>query len=163
MRCSSMSCSPAMRCCGRTCCSRPISAAPACSNYAEVADYGGRRVLSAQQGPFALALAAVTGAQREAFGRASAGYVGASDGWQDFARNGAMTWEYSSAGPGNVALLGELPRCSLLALAFGSSPESAATLALTGTVRALRAYARPAHRELDRMALEDAREIAGAR
>ncbi len=81
-------------------------------NYAEVADYGGRRVLSAQQGPFALALAAVTGAQREAFGRASAGYVGASDGWQDFARNGAMTWEYSSAGPGNVALLAELPRCS---------------------------------------------------
>src|SRR5208282_155482 len=102
-------------------------------NYAEVADYGGRRVLSAQQGPFALALAAVTGAQREAFGRASAGYVGASDGWQDFARNGAMTWEYSSAGPGNVALLAELPRSSLLALAFGSSSESAATLALTGT------------------------------
>ncbi|MGO8829534.1 MAG: glycoside hydrolase family 15 protein [Steroidobacteraceae bacterium] len=102
-------------------------------NYAEVTDYGGRRVLSAQQGPFALALAAVTGAQREAFGRASAGYVGTSDGWQDFARNGAMTWEYSSAGPGNVALLAELPRSSLLALAFGSSPESAATLALTGT------------------------------
>lgn len=100
-------------------------------NYAEVADHGGRRLLWAQQGPFALALAAISDGQRDAVGRASAGYVGASDGWQDFARNGAMTWEYSSAGPGNVALMGELPRASLLALAFGSSPESAATLALT--------------------------------
>ena len=100
-------------------------------NQAEVVDHGGRRLLWAQQGPFALALAAISDGQRDAFGRASAGYVGASDGWQDFARNGAMTWEYSSAGPGNVALMGELPRASLLALAFGSSPESAATLALT--------------------------------
>jgi len=85
----------------------------------------------AHQGPFALALAAVVERQRDAWGRASAGYVGASDGWQDFARNGAMTWEYASAGPGNVALLGELPRSSVLSLAFGSSVESAATLALS--------------------------------
>ena len=42
-----------------------------------------------------------------------------------------MTWEYGSAGPGNVALIGELPRCAVLALAFGSSSESAATLALS--------------------------------
>jgi glucoamylase len=101
------------------------------NNHAEVADYGGHRLLWAQQGPYALALAAVTEGQRDAFGRASAGYTGASDGWQDFARNGAMTWEYSSAGPGNVAFLAELPRSAVLALAFGSSPESAATLALT--------------------------------
>jgi len=101
------------------------------NNYAEVAEYGGRRVLWAHQGPFALALAAVVERQRDAWGRASAGYVGASDGWQDFARNGAMTWEYASAGPGNVALLGELPRSSVLSLAFGSSVESAATLALS--------------------------------
>lgn len=101
------------------------------NNHAEVADFEGHRLLWAQQGPFALALAAVGEGQRDAFGRASAGYTGASDGWQDFARNGAMTWEYSSAGPGNVAFLAELPRSSVLALAFGSSPESAATLALT--------------------------------
>ena len=86
---------------------------------------------SAQQGPFALALAAAGDRQRDAFGRASAGFVGVNDGWQDFARHGAMSWEYASAGPGNVALLGELPRSSVLALAFGSSTESAATLALT--------------------------------
>ncbi len=60
-------------------------------NYAEVADHGGRRVLQAQQGPYALALAAVDEVQRDALGRASAGYVGTSDGWQDFSRNGAMT------------------------------------------------------------------------
>ncbi len=101
------------------------------NNHAEVADYGGHRLLAAEQGPFALALAAITDGQRDAVGRASAGYVGTSDGWQDFARHGAMTWEYSSAGPGNVALLGELPRSAVLALAFGSSTESAATLALT--------------------------------
>lgn len=101
------------------------------NNHAAVLDYGGKRLLSAHQGPFALAVAAITNAQSDAMGRASAGYVGSSDGWQDFARHGAMSSEYSSAGPGNVALLGELPRSSVLALAFGSSTESAATLALT--------------------------------
>ena len=101
------------------------------NNHAAVLDYGGKRLLSAHQGPFALAVAAITNAQSDAMGRASAGYVGRSDGWQDFARHGAMSSEYSSAGPGNVALLGELPRSSVLALAFGSSTESAATLALT--------------------------------
>ena len=100
-------------------------------NLAEIADRGGRRVLQAHQGPFALALAAADATQRDAFGRASAGYVGASDGWQDFSRNGAMTWEYGSAGPGNVALLAELTRACTLALAFGSSAEAAGTLALT--------------------------------
>ncbi|HEY6824949.1 MAG TPA: glycoside hydrolase family 15 protein, partial [Steroidobacteraceae bacterium] len=100
-------------------------------NRAAVADYRGRRLLWAEQGPFGLALAAVTAQQQEAFGRASAGVVGASDGWQDFARNGRLTWQYDDAGPGNVALIGELPRQAVLALGFGSSPESAATLALS--------------------------------
>ena len=35
----------------------------------------------------------------DAFGRASAGYVGASDGWQDFDRNGALTWAIPAPGP----------------------------------------------------------------
>jgi glucoamylase len=100
-------------------------------NRAEISAQSGRRVLAATQGPYSLALAAATGAQTDAFGRASAGNVGVSDGWQDFNRNGAMTWEYASAGPGNVALCGELPRTCVLALAFGSSSESAATLAIS--------------------------------
>jgi glucoamylase len=99
-------------------------------NTAAIAVYRGRRVLWAEQGPFGLALAAVDEMQRDAITRGSAGYVGDSDGWQDFARNGAMTWEYAKAGPGNVALMAELPRRSVLALGFGSSDDAAATLAI---------------------------------
>jgi glucoamylase len=94
-----------------------------------------RRTLWAEQGPFGAALAAVDEKQRDAVGRASAGYVGDSDGWQDFARNGAMTWEYESAGPGNVALIAELPRRAALALGFGSSAEAAATLAISSLMQ----------------------------
>ena len=101
------------------------------NNSAAIAGHRGHRLLWAEQGPYALALAAVTPEQQDAWGRASCGFVGASDGWQDFARNGAMTWEYPNAGPGNVALTGELPRRAVLALGFGSSTESAATLALS--------------------------------
>lgn len=101
------------------------------NNSAAIADHRGHRVLRAEQGPFALALAAVRPDQQDAWGRASCGFVGASDGWQDFARNNAMTWEHANAGPGNVALLGELPREAVLALGFGTSAESAATLALS--------------------------------
>ncbi len=101
------------------------------NNHAGILEQGGHRLLSAQQGPFSMALGAITDGQGDAFARVSAGYVGTSDGWQDFARHQAMTWEYRSAGPGNVALIGELPCTAVLALAFGSSVESAATLALS--------------------------------
>ena len=104
-------------------------------NVATVERYRARCVLMAEQGPFGLALAAVDQHQRDAFGRASAGYVGASDGWQDFARNGRMTWQYGTAGPGNVALIGELPHRCVLALGFGSSAEAAATLAISSLIQ----------------------------
>ena len=42
------------------------------------------------------------------FLQTSAGYVGASDGWQDLQKNFRMTQRHLQAGPGNVALLGEL-------------------------------------------------------
>ena len=104
-------------------------------NAAEVALYHGRRVLWAERGPFGLALAAVDEMQRDAITRGSAGYVGDSDGWQDFARNAAMTWEYAKAGPGNVALMAELPRRTVLAIGFGSSDDAAATLAITSLLQ----------------------------
>jgi glucoamylase len=100
-------------------------------NRAIVGQHHGRTILWAESGPFALALAAADPKQQDAVGKGSAGYVGSSDGWQDFARNGAMTWSYPAAGPGNVALMAELPRHSVLALGFGSSREAAATLALS--------------------------------
>jgi glucoamylase len=101
------------------------------NNTAAVANHRGHKLLWAEQGPFGLALAAVDTEQRSAWGRASAGCTGSSDLWQDFAHHGALTWEYDSAGPGNVALGGELPRQAVLALGFGGSAEAAATLALT--------------------------------
>jgi len=100
-------------------------------NIARVFEHRGRRVLCAEQGPFGLALLASTPEQQDAWGHASAGYVGSSDGWQDFAHNGGLTWRYDTAGPGNVALIGELPRHAVVALGFGSSAESATTLART--------------------------------
>ena len=74
----------------------------------------------------ALCLAAAPG-----FTRASVGYVGTSDGWQDFERNASMTWTYAAAGPGNVALMGEAGAAvGVLALAFSPDPDGAHTLAL---------------------------------
>jgi len=64
------------------------------------------------------------------FTRASAGFVGSDDGWQDFARNGRMTLANPRAEHGNVALLGELARNEgVLALAFAESVAGARTLA----------------------------------
>jgi glucoamylase len=99
-------------------------------NLAEVGWHRGRRMLWAQQGPFGLALAAVDRSQGDAWEAASAGYVGASDGWQDFDRHGRLTWQFDTAGPGNVALIGALPRSATLALGIAASRESAATLAV---------------------------------
>jgi glucoamylase len=104
-------------------------------NRCEVAEYRGWRVLLAEKEPFGLALAAVDEHQSDAWGRASAGYVGFSDGWQDFNINGHMQWQYRRAGPGNVALLGALPRKASLALALASSKESAATLAISALLK----------------------------
>lgn len=98
-------------------------------NIAAAGRHYGHEVLWAEQGPFGLAIAAADRAQGEALGRRSAGYVGFSDGWQDFAKNGAMSWTHERAGPGNVALLGELERECVVALGLGSSRGAAASLA----------------------------------
>jgi glucoamylase len=92
-------------------------------NNAQVLSQG----LAVMKGDAALLLAACHG-----FTRGSAGYVGTSDGWQDFHQHGAMTWNYSSASNGNVALLGELAvNEGEIALAFAATPEGAQTLALS--------------------------------
>lgn len=81
--------------------------------------------LTAQHGGVSLCLRSDAG-----FSRSSAGYVGASDGWQDFDRNGEMTWTYATAHDGNVALMGELVANSgNLALGFAETVEGARTLA----------------------------------
>ncbi|MCA1979660.1 MAG: glycosyl hydrolase, partial [Thiobacillus sp.] len=57
-------------------------------NRAWATRYRGEHVLWAEQGPFGLALVAKTAAGDDALVHGSAGYVGASDGWQDFSANG---------------------------------------------------------------------------
>lgn len=101
------------------------------NNRARAASHRGRRMLAAEQGPFSLALLGVDADFRDALGAASAGYVGESDGWQDFARHGRMTWAWSEAGPGNVALMAALPQRVELALGLSTSAQAAATLALS--------------------------------
>jgi glucoamylase len=101
------------------------------NNLAAVGKHNGRTLLWAEQGPFGLALLATENDGSDAWQRCSVGCLAASDGWQDFNRNGRMSWRYDSAGPGAVSLMGELPRLATLSLGFGTSRESAATLALT--------------------------------
>ncbi|HUW98659.1 MAG TPA: glycoside hydrolase family 15 protein [Acidiferrobacter sp.] len=100
-------------------------------NKAYVGEWEGHPVLWAEQGPFGLAIVACDDQRRIAFARRSVGVASESDLWQDLTRNGAMTKFYTEAGPGNVALAAELSGASgAIAVGFGASKETAATLAL---------------------------------
>jgi glucoamylase len=64
------------------------------------------------------------------FGQVSVGYFGSSDLWQDFSRNGSMTWNFTDAGPGFVVLSGALSASSgAIALAFAEDAGTAGSLA----------------------------------
>lgn len=99
------------------------------ANRAWATRFRNSRVLWAEQGPFGLALVARTPQGEDGLANGSAGYVGASDGWQDFHANGRMAWQFDSAGPGNVALVGRLAPRATLALGFAATRQAAATLA----------------------------------
>src|SRR5512135_2095093 len=72
-------------------------------NAAWLGDYKGVPMLFAERNGIALALAiSATWLKR------SVGFVGISDGWQDIMRNKIMTWEYTRAENGNVAMAGEI-------------------------------------------------------
>jgi glucoamylase len=65
----------------------------------------------------------------------SVGYVGSSDGWQDLKRHKQLTWEYTRADLGNVALTGEIDLLKthgavVLALGFGKDANEAARNAI---------------------------------
>ncbi len=94
-------------------------------NTAWIGDFKGVPMLFAQRDGTALAVASTPN-----WTRASAGFVGVSDGWQDLAANRAMTWSHDRAENGNVALIGEvdLAACDgtfVTALAFGNSAAEA--------------------------------------
>jgi glucoamylase len=93
--------------------------------------YKGTQMMFAQRGDTTLALACSI-----PFIGVSCGYVGVSDGWQDLRAHGRMTWFYSKAERGNIALTAEidLPACHgefVLALGFGRNAPSAAHHART--------------------------------
>lgn len=88
-------------------------------NTAWVGDYKGMPMLFAERDGNGLALAC----SAPWLGR-SVGFVGVSDGWQDLAVHKRLTWRYTRAENGNVALIGEMDLRAdngafVLALAFG--------------------------------------------
>jgi glucoamylase len=99
-------------------------------NSAWVGEFEGLPLLFAQRDGYALALACSA-----PFLKRSVGYVGSSDGWQDLKAHRQMTWEYTQAQNGNVALTAEIDllhskgHCEL-ALGFGKNPEDAAQNAI---------------------------------
>lgn len=95
-------------------------------NTAWIREVWGQQLLFAAHGRDALALACSA-----PFGQCSAGFVGVSDGWQDLHAHKRLTWEYTRAENGNVALVAEidLAACGgefVLALGFDSEPLGAA-------------------------------------
>lgn len=89
-------------------------------NNGNVADVGGRRILTANRNGTWLALAAST-----PFRKMSYGYVGSSDGWTDLRADFRMDWEFNCVANGNIALTGEIDLSRgfefTLALAFGNA------------------------------------------
>jgi len=101
-------------------------------NSARVVEVAGKRVLLAWKDGSSLAMAADCG-----FNRASCGYVGASDGWQDLKHNFTMDWQFGSALNGNVAVMGEIEAAGTreftVAIGFGEGHHAA----LSATMGAL--------------------------
>jgi glucoamylase len=100
------------------------------NNTAWTGDYKGVPMLFAERDGVALALACSA-----PWLKRSAGFVGASDGWQDLNQHNHMTWIYTRAENGNVALTGEVDLQGsggefLLALGFGSNTFEAGQRAL---------------------------------
>jgi glucoamylase len=99
-------------------------------NTAWVDGFEGTPLLFAQRNGDALALACSAPWKKR-----SVGYVGSSDGWQDLKAHKQMTWEYTRAENGNVAMIAEIDFSKsqgdfVLALGFGKVPEDAARNAI---------------------------------
>jgi glucoamylase len=99
-------------------------------NTAWVAEFEDTTLLFAQRNGNALALACSAPWKKR-----SVGYVGSSDGWQELKAHKRLTWEYTLAENGNVALTAEINLTQsqgdfILALGFGNNPDKAARNAL---------------------------------
>lgn len=99
-------------------------------NAAWVDEFEGTPLLFAQRKGNALALACSA-----PWSKRSVGYVGSSDGWQDLKAHKRMTWEYTRAENGNVAMTAGIHFLKsqgdfVLAIGFGGDPEEAARNAI---------------------------------
>jgi glucoamylase len=98
-------------------------------NSGFVLDLAGKRTLLASKNGLSLVMACDCG-----FTRASCGYVGHSDGYQDLMDNFQMDWEFGSAPNGNIALTGEIDlsvtREFVVAISLGEGHHAALTAAL---------------------------------
>jgi glucoamylase len=99
-------------------------------NTAWIGDYKGIPMLMAERDGKALSLACSV-----PWLKCSAGFVGASDGWQDLFQHKQMTWSYDRAEDGNVALTGEVDLLTsggdfVLVLGFGTNWAEAGQRAL---------------------------------
>lgn len=128
-------------------------------NTARVVDVAGSPVLLAWRGENALAMTASCG-----FSRASCGFVGESDGWQDLKQHFRMEWEYGSATDGNVAMMGEVHlecaeapesdvRDFVLAMGFGESHHAALTAAITAVATPFAEHLERFERQWERVGL----------
>lgn len=99
-------------------------------NTAWVEDFESAPLLFAQRNGHVMALACSA-----PWTKRSVGYVGSSDGWQDLKAHQRMTWEFTRAENGHVALTAgiDLLRSQgdfVLALGFGKTPDEAARNAI---------------------------------
>ncbi|MBK5266017.1 MAG: hypothetical protein JJE47_01145 [Acidimicrobiia bacterium] len=94
-------------------------------NTAWLGEYKGMPMLFAEGSGVSLALACDV-----PFLSRSVGFVGVSDGWQDVHDHGRLTWEYTMAKNGNVALAAELDLSAAteftMAIGFGAGWAEAA-------------------------------------
>ena len=133
-------------------------------NSGSVLDLAGKRVLLAYKNGISLVMAASCG-----FSRASCGYVGSSDGWQDLMDNFHMDWEFGSAFQGNIALTGEIDisriREFVVAISLGEGHHSALTTVLSAVTtpfeQSLKRFIEQWHRAAIPEALKSASQDAG--
>jgi len=108
-------------------------------NTAWIGAYKGVPMLFAERDGVSLALASSA-----PWLNRSAGFAGASDGWQDLRQHKQMTWLYEHAENGNVALTGEVDLQTsggdfLLALGFGLNPAEAGQRVLASLLHGFKA------------------------
>ncbi|HEY4046168.1 MAG TPA: glycoside hydrolase family 15 protein [Acidobacteriaceae bacterium] len=133
-------------------------------NSGAMLDVAGKRILLAWKNSTSLVMAADCG-----FTRASCGYVGKSDGWQDLVDNFQMDWEFGSALDGNIALTGEIDvsvhREFVVSIGLGQGHHAALTGALgalnTPFRRSLRRFIEQWHRASTPEALKPAASDGG--